>query len=177
MGCLGAEIFGKILFFRKTAKLRNEIASFSQHEQESLYEAWERYNELLRRCPHHGLPDWWQLQTFYSGMTHNSRVLVDAAAGGSLMGKSLDDAYNLLEEMAANAYQWPYERNISKKVLGVHELDILTTLSSQVASISKQVSSLTNQVNAINTPTETCDQYEGPQVSTQCQEGHPSMPE
>ena len=72
-------------------------------------------------------------------MMHTSRILVDAAAGGSLMGKSLDDAYNLLEEMAANAYQWPSERNISKKALGVHELDILTTLSSQVASISKHM--------------------------------------
>ena len=41
----------------KTAKLRNEIASFTQHDLESLYEAWERYKELLRRCPHHGLPD------------------------------------------------------------------------------------------------------------------------
>ena len=46
------------------------------------------------------------------------------------MGKNLDDAYNLLEEMAANAYQWPSERHNSKKVLGVHVLDILTTLSS-----------------------------------------------
>ena len=78
--------------------------------------------------------------------------------------------------MAANAYQWPSECNISKKVLGVHELDILTTLSSQVASISKQVNSLTNQAHAISTPTKTCDRYGRPHVSTQCQEGHPIMP-
>ena len=143
----------------RTAKLRNEIASFTQHESESLYEAWERYKELLRRCPHHGLPDWWQLHSFYNGMTHSTRILVDAAAGGSFMGKSLEDAYNLLKEMAANAYQWPSERHVSKKVLGVHELDILTTLSSQVASISKQVNSLTSQTNAISTPHETCDRW------------------
>ena len=40
----------------KNAKLRNEITSFHQLEDESLYEACERFKELLRRCPHHGIP-------------------------------------------------------------------------------------------------------------------------
>ena len=31
----------------KTAKLRNDITTFIQFKGESLYEAWERYNELL----------------------------------------------------------------------------------------------------------------------------------
>ena len=39
----------------KNAKLRNEITYFYQLEDESLYEAWERFKELLRRCPHHGI--------------------------------------------------------------------------------------------------------------------------
>ena len=33
----------------KTAKLRNDITTFVQLEGESLYEAWERYKDLLRR--------------------------------------------------------------------------------------------------------------------------------
>ncbi|NAW23538.1 hypothetical protein FGF82_23740, partial [Salmonella sp. gx-f9] len=40
----------------KNAKLRNEITTFQQMDDESLYEAWERYKELLRKCPHHGIP-------------------------------------------------------------------------------------------------------------------------
>lgn len=40
----------------KNAKLRNDITSFQQLEGESLYETWERHKELLRRCPHHGIP-------------------------------------------------------------------------------------------------------------------------
>src|SRR5262249_35649361 len=47
----------------KTAKLRNDISTYTQLETESLYEAWERYKELLRRCPYHGLPTWLQVQT------------------------------------------------------------------------------------------------------------------
>ena len=60
----------------------------------------------------------------------------------------------LLEEMEANAYQWPFEQNTLKKTLRVHELDFLTTLSCQVATLSKQVSSLTAQTNVIRTPVE-----------------------
>ena len=82
----------------------NEITSFTQHEFESLCEAWDRYKDLLRRCPHHGLPNWLQLQTFYNGMTPTSRTLVNAIAGGALMRKNLEDAYELLEEIVANAY-------------------------------------------------------------------------
>ena len=57
-------------------------------------------------------------------------MLVDVAADRSLMGKNIEDAYELLEEMAANAYQWPSKCNTLKKTLKIHELDVLTTLSS-----------------------------------------------
>ena len=78
--------------------------------------------------------------------------------------------------MAENAYQWPIERNTSKKQLGVHKLVVLTTLSSQVASLSKQVSLLTAQANIIKTPTKTCDLFRGPHTSMQCEERNPFMP-
>ncbi|NAW06088.1 retrotransposon gag domain-containing protein [Salmonella sp. gx-f8] len=42
----------------KTAKLRNDISSFVQMDLETLYDAWERYKDLLRRCPHHRLTLW-----------------------------------------------------------------------------------------------------------------------
>ncbi|GJW52552.1 reverse transcriptase domain-containing protein [Tanacetum coccineum] len=38
----------------KTTNLRNEITNFRQIAQESFSEAWERFKELLRKCPHHG---------------------------------------------------------------------------------------------------------------------------
>ena len=37
----------------KTAKMRNDITSIMQMDMETLYEAWEHFKELLRRCPHH----------------------------------------------------------------------------------------------------------------------------
>src|SRR5436190_14882718 len=49
----------------KTTKCKNDIMTFAQMDHESLYEAWERFKELLRKCPHHEVPKWLQLQTFY----------------------------------------------------------------------------------------------------------------
>lgn len=44
--------------FAQTVKLRNEITTFIQYENDSLYVTWERYKKLLRKCHHHDLPAW-----------------------------------------------------------------------------------------------------------------------
>nr|GFA04016.1 reverse transcriptase domain-containing protein [Tanacetum cinerariifolium] len=38
----------------KTTYLRNEITNFLQKPNETFNEAWERFKDLLRQCPHHG---------------------------------------------------------------------------------------------------------------------------
>nr|GEZ74946.1 reverse transcriptase domain-containing protein [Tanacetum cinerariifolium] len=38
----------------KTTNLRNEITRFQQRFDESFSEAWDRFNDLLRACLHHG---------------------------------------------------------------------------------------------------------------------------
>ena len=69
-----------------------------------MYEAWERYKDLLRKCPHHELPGWLQIQTFYNGLRLEHRAMVDATARGSLMRRISEDAYGLLEDMALNVF-------------------------------------------------------------------------
>ena len=39
----------------KIAQLVQEINTFRQFEGENLAEAWDKFHELLRRCPHHRL--------------------------------------------------------------------------------------------------------------------------
>ncbi|XP_027357447.1 uncharacterized protein LOC113866848 [Abrus precatorius] len=57
MGGYDRKILGKIFSSRESAKIRNDISSFYQLESETLYNTWERFKELLRKCPHHGIPD------------------------------------------------------------------------------------------------------------------------
>ena len=38
-----------------TSERRGEIIIFKKGEDESVYNAWERYKKLLKRCPMHGI--------------------------------------------------------------------------------------------------------------------------
>lgn len=53
----------------KTAKLRNDIATFTQWDNDPLYEAQEHFKDLLKKCPHHEFPIQLQIQTFYKLLT------------------------------------------------------------------------------------------------------------
>ncbi|KAH9792219.1 hypothetical protein KPL71_004032 [Citrus sinensis] len=128
----------------KNAKLRNEITFFHQLEDESLYEGWERFKELLKRCPHHGIPCCIQLETFYNGLNPSTKLIVDASANGALLSKSYNEAYEILERIANNNYQWPSARQpATRGSAGVHNIDAITALSAQVTSLTNMVKAIT----------------------------------
>ncbi|GJR92421.1 reverse transcriptase domain-containing protein [Tanacetum coccineum] len=65
----------------KTTNLRNEITRFQQKFDETFYEAWDRFNDLLRGCPHHGFSELHQLDTFYNALNSNDQDSLNSAAG------------------------------------------------------------------------------------------------
>ena len=46
---------GRVFPTALTSERRGEIIVFKQGKEESLYNAWERYKKLLKRCPMHGI--------------------------------------------------------------------------------------------------------------------------
>lgn len=58
----------------KSAKIRSKITSFFQQDEESLYDAWEHFKDLLR---------WLLVQIFYNGLNNTTRLMIDASADGS----------------------------------------------------------------------------------------------
>nr|GEV30578.1 reverse transcriptase domain-containing protein [Tanacetum cinerariifolium] len=73
----------------RTTNLRNEISKFQQKFDESFHEAWERYKDLLRTCPHHGFTGLHQLDTFYNALNPADQDSLNAAADGNLLEKVL----------------------------------------------------------------------------------------
>ncbi|GJV29323.1 retrovirus-related pol polyprotein from transposon TNT 1-94 [Tanacetum coccineum] len=55
----------------RTAKKMEEINNFQQEPDESLFRAWERFKELLMKCPHHYLTDMQEEMAEYSQKWHN----------------------------------------------------------------------------------------------------------
>ncbi|KAJ9546485.1 LOW QUALITY PROTEIN: hypothetical protein OSB04_019028 [Centaurea solstitialis] len=85
--------------FFPPSKLRPEIRTFKQREEETITEAWERFKRMLNLCPCHGLSKSEQVQTFYSGLDYISRSTLDSSAGGVFMYKTPVQGYQMLEDM------------------------------------------------------------------------------
>ncbi|KAL2923950.1 Protein AAR2-like protein [Bienertia sinuspersici] len=74
-----AAFLSKFIPVEKTAELRLRISTFQQEENESLFEAWERFKNLLNDCPHHGMEKWLFLHSFYKGLPGQNKMCLDAA--------------------------------------------------------------------------------------------------
>nr|GFA10467.1 hypothetical protein [Tanacetum cinerariifolium] len=81
----------------KTTNLRDKITRFQQRFDESIYEAWERFNDLLRACPHHGFSELHQLDTFYNALNVNDQDLLNSAAGGNFLNKMPQECLKIIE--------------------------------------------------------------------------------
>ena len=157
----------------KIAQLVQVINTFGQLEGENLAEAWDRFHELLRKCPHHRLTRWMQVHTFYNGLRNETRTVIDASAGGALMKKITDQAYEILEDAATNTNQWSREKTTLVKAVGGTDNEVLNNLVNHVAQLTKQLTRQQGNANAIHTnPWELCEFCRGHHNSTECQSGN-----
>jgi hypothetical protein len=88
--------------FGKTNALRNKISCFQQLMDETVVEAWERLRDYISTCPHHGIKEWFIIQIFYHGLIYSAREHINAAARGSFLALSIEEARALIENMASN---------------------------------------------------------------------------
>ena len=126
-----------------------EINTFGQLEGENLAEAWDRFHELLRKCPHHRLTRWMQVHTSYNGLRNATRTVIDALAGEALMKKTTDQAYEILEDAATNTNQWPRDKITPVKAIGGTDNEVLSNLVTHVAQLTKQLTKQQGTANAI----------------------------
>ncbi|MCI41418.1 hypothetical protein A2U01_0062651, partial [Trifolium medium] len=79
-----------------------------------------------------------QMQHFTQGLREQTRMLLDASAGGSLKNKNETEAKELIEAMAQNEYMVLNDRGAKKKA-GRIELDTQTTLLAQSKLMNTQM--------------------------------------
>ncbi|KAJ9550959.1 hypothetical protein OSB04_015004, partial [Centaurea solstitialis] len=120
----------------KTANLTKAITNFAQGPMEELYEAWERFKNLQRNCPHHGIEDWRLVQLFYNGLRPETRFAIDTSAGGSIMTKTPGAIKDLIENLAINHYQWPSERALHGRMPSTPESDAMATLVAKIENLN-----------------------------------------
>ncbi|GJQ91417.1 reverse transcriptase domain-containing protein [Tanacetum coccineum] len=121
----------------KTTNLRNEITRFQQRFDESFYEAWDRFNDLLRACPHHGFSELHQLDTFYNALNSNDQDSLNSAAGGNFLDKMPRECLKIIERKSK------VRNSRSKPVVAK------VSTSTSTSGISPDVSELKDMVKAL----------------------------
>ena len=111
------------------------------------------------------------MQAFYNGVTQSVRSTIDAIAGGTLISKTEDEAYNLIKKMALNNFQWSINRTQPKRVGGKLDVNAITLVSAKIDAMTQRLDQM--NVNVVNSsdpsPSEICDSIE--HITLNCQVG------
>ncbi|GJX74991.1 reverse transcriptase domain-containing protein [Tanacetum coccineum] len=121
----------------KTTNLRNEITRFQQKFDETFYEAWDRFNDLLRGCPHHGFSELHQLDTFYNSLNLNDQDSLNSAAGGNFLDKMPRECLKIIESKSK------VRQSRSKAIVSK------VSTSSSTPAVSSDVAELKDRVGAL----------------------------
>ena len=125
-----------------TFKRRREIITFKQGEEESLYNAWERYKKLLKRCPMCGIDQITQMDIFYYEMNYFTKRIIDVACCGAFKRKSTEDANQLIDNLAKSNYRAPSETvggNSRLKGGGIIELNKMLVIEAKLDELMRKM--------------------------------------
>ncbi|XP_021743256.1 uncharacterized protein LOC110709352 [Chenopodium quinoa] len=136
------EFFSRFFPQKNTTEARVLIQGFKHRSSESLYEAWERYKEYQRECPHHGIPTYLIIQIFYSSLSPQGRSSYDAGAGGPIMNKTEEEVVDIIKNVVRHYMEWqdgekePINKS-STAGCSFEQLNAINNLSTQISDIGK----------------------------------------
>ncbi|GJX36418.1 homeodomain-like protein [Tanacetum coccineum] len=122
-------------------KRLGEIHNFRQDEGESLYQAWERYNDLLFNCPSHDLNECQKVNTFYNGLAYHTRRTLDSQ--GLIPGLTATKALESIQKMADHSHKW-HNKESDKN------LTLLIMIAEKLRSLNRDMGSLKENVRKIH---------------------------
>ncbi|CAM8997963.1 unnamed protein product [Rhodiola kirilowii] len=133
----------------KTQRLKNLINSFEQGEDETFYEAWERFKELQRECPHHNIDKPTLIQIFYQGMDPESKRQMDQAAGGAFMEVHPTNGGAIIDKISRNSHHWGSERSFPKRKSKTREVEEVNSRE-DVRALNKKIDALATSLGALH---------------------------
>nr|GEV28119.1 reverse transcriptase domain-containing protein [Tanacetum cinerariifolium] len=123
----------------KTTHLKNEISRFTQRFEETFGEAWERFKEMIRACPHHGFTELTQIDTFYNGLNENDQDSLNVATGENILSKTTREALHIIENKSKVRYS-RYKPNVSK--MNTKSKENASKTDDRIDKLADQISTL-----------------------------------
>ncbi|GKD09710.1 reverse transcriptase domain-containing protein [Tanacetum coccineum] len=100
----------------KTAKKLEEIRNFNKELDEPLYRAWERYSDLLYKCPQHDLNSQKKVHIFYTILYIPTRIMLDSK--GFILLMTPTQALKSIQVMAGYSCNWYDEATTKERIEG-----------------------------------------------------------
>ncbi|XP_022867325.1 uncharacterized protein LOC111387038 [Olea europaea var. sylvestris] len=151
----------------RVAKLKHDITTFQQLDSETFHEAWERFKDMLRKCPNNGITLAQQVQYFYAGLTPSHRSNVDSSSNGSIQNKSIREAYELFEVMSEQSAMWP-DRRAKVGVSGARESEAYSLMLSKIDFLARKVKGLSTSSSGSHS----AHMVQSPSVCEMCGANH-----
>nr|GEV43878.1 reverse transcriptase domain-containing protein [Tanacetum cinerariifolium] len=128
----------------KTTHLKNKISRFTQRFEGTFREAWDRFKEMLRACPHHRFLELTQIDMLYNGLTEQDQDSLNAALGGNLLNKTTREAWKIIENKSKVRYSRS-KSNVSR--MNMNSRDNVSKTDYRIDKLADQISNLVEIVN------------------------------
>ncbi|GJU17642.1 reverse transcriptase domain-containing protein [Tanacetum coccineum] len=125
----------------KTRELRKEITNFQQVFGETFTEAWERFKNLLRKCPHHGFSLLYQIDFFYNGLSQSDQDSLNTAARRNMMMRNIQEVLTTIKNKARVRTCRNKPQNLSSSGTST-QIDAITALTIQVEALEYHFASM-----------------------------------
>ncbi|GKF77705.1 hypothetical protein Tco_0230175, partial [Tanacetum coccineum] len=118
----------------KTAKQLEEIRNFKQEGDETLYQAWERYNDLLYKWP-----------------THD----INSYKKGPIPGMTPAQALTVIQTMADHSQKW-HDGSSIRNMDSSNNSEWIAAIVNKLDSLGRDMKKLKENVHAIQVGCQTC---------------------
>ncbi|GJW70485.1 retrovirus-related pol polyprotein from transposon TNT 1-94 [Tanacetum coccineum] len=127
----------------RTTKKIEEINNFQQKPDETLYQAWERFKELLMKYPLHYLTKTQEVILFYNGLDVPTQQILDSR--GAVPTKTAADAKTAIQEMAEYSQKW---HNRTSRGRSTETYDGLAAIQAQLNNLGREIKKVIEKVYA-----------------------------
>nr|GEU29631.1 hypothetical protein [Tanacetum cinerariifolium] len=138
-----------------------QINNFQQELDESLFRAWERFKELLMKCPQHYLTDTQEVILFYNGIDVPTRQILDSK--GTIPTKTATDTKIAIQEMVE--YSKKLHNETSSKAKSIETFDGLAAIQTQLNNLIREIKKVNEKVY---TDQVGCEQCKGLHYTKDC---------
>ncbi|GJX74554.1 mitochondrial proton/calcium exchanger protein-like protein isoform X1 [Tanacetum coccineum] len=109
------------------------INNFTESD-ETLFQAWERFKELLMKCPQHCLIEMQEVILFYNRLDILTRQILDSR--GAIPTKTAEDAKKAIQEMAEYSQKW---HNGTSRGRSTETSDGLVAIQAQLNKLGREI--------------------------------------